>query len=135
MLPLFSKAVTLVFLSDLTGGRGINVYRLTDGTYDSVDELFGNTSPWPSADFLHFDMAQFCGSDIGSYQTRADAMLIPTKTGLYEFQLKSDYQAQLYFEGVSGEKSYMSLEKTGLREFRPCLTQAGLYSHRRWLKA
>ena len=99
-------------ISDLTGGRGINVYRWTDDTFNSVDQLFGATSPTDG--FVHFDMAQFCGSDIGSYQTRADAMLIPTKTGLYEFQLKSDYQAQLYFEGVSGEKSCMSREKTGV---------------------
>ena len=26
-------------------------------------------------------------------------------------------------------------EKTGLRGFRPALTQTGLYSHRRWLEA
>ena len=26
-------------------------------------------------------------------------------------------------------------EKTGLRGFRPCPTQTGLYSHRRWLEA
>ena len=26
-------------------------------------------------------------------------------------------------------------EKTGLRGFRPGLTQTGLYSHRRWLEA
>ena len=26
-------------------------------------------------------------------------------------------------------------EKTGLRGFRPCPTQTGLYSHKRWLEA
>ena len=41
----------------------------------------------------------------------------------------------------SGSLVYMSInfeprfEKTGLRGFRPGLTQTGLYSHRRWLEA
>ena len=31
--------------------------------------------------------------------------------------------------------TFEPLEKTGLRGFRPSLTQTGLYSHRRWLGA
>ena len=37
----------------------------------------------------------------------------------------------LFLSWINGPRC----EKTGLRGFRPGLTQTGLYSHRRWLEA
>ena len=47
---------------------------------------------------------------------------------------RGDYNSSFALRAVELKTYEPRCEKTGLRGFRPGLTQTGLYSHRRWLE-